>query len=100
MKTLTQKLVKAVTHPELWPSYGIMILKSAQVSKVTQNGQVFYKYKGELYPAYLNEGNASSNIMDKALVYCQGQGIDVGADQWPFPGAVPVQEKARQNAYC
>ena len=60
MKNITRKIVKAITHTELWPSYFIMFIKGFQVQKVNKAGETFYKYKGELYPAYLNDGNAGA----------------------------------------
>jgi len=61
---------------------------------------VFHRYRGELYPDYLNHGDACSFIRDKALRYCAGHGIDVGPAEWPLPGAVPVREETHQNAYA
>jgi len=60
---------------------------------------VYHRYRGELYPDYLNHGNACSFIREKALLYCSGKGIDVGADEWPLPGSVPVREEKHQNAF-
>lgn len=47
-------------------------------------------YKGRFYPDYLTVGGASHAIFRKALEFCQGRGIDVGAGLWPLPGAIPV----------
>ena len=47
-------------------------------------------YHGEFYPDYLTVGGASNAISPKALAFCQGRGIDVGAGFWPLPGAIPV----------
>jgi len=74
-------------------------LKRLMVRRVIKNGRVYYVYKGEFYPEYLNKGDASSFIIQKAKQYCRGKGIDVGADRWPFPGAVPIQNEEEQNAY-
>lgn len=70
-----------------------------RVTKVLKNGETWYRYKGKLYPAYLNNGNAASGISAKALEYCFGNGIDVGAGDWPLQGAIPVREEPQQNAY-
>lgn len=51
------------------------------------------------YPPYLSRGNAAEYVVDEASAICQGSGIDVGAAEWPFPGAVPVRDEPRQNAY-
>lgn len=42
----------------------------------------------ERYPAFLNQGDAKQFIQTKALEWCRGYGIDVGSNQWPFPGAL------------
>jgi predicted SAM-dependent methyltransferase len=60
---------------------------------------IYYKYKGELYPEYLNKGNAMSFIIDVTKKYCVGRGIDIGAGAWPFPGAIPIDNDPDQNAY-
>lgn len=64
-----------------------------------KKGEVFYEYKGEFYPGYLNKGNAAWFVLAKAKKYCQGRGIDVGSDKWPFPGATPIKNEEHQNAY-
>lgn len=74
-------------------------LKRHQVGRIKKNGKIFYKYKGELYPEYLNKGDATSFISDKAKEHCKGRGIDIGADRWPLPGAIPIQNEEGQNAY-
>ena len=74
-------------------------LKRLRVRRFMRDGELFYAYEGELYPAYLWGGNAVAFIVDKAHEYCAGKGIDVGANQWPFPGAVPIQDTPSENAY-
>lgn len=69
------------------------------LKKVIKDGAVFYKYKGEFYPEYLFRKKASSYIKDKALHYCRGRGIDVGAGAWPLEGAVPIENVPEENAY-
>ena len=59
----------------------------------------YYKYHGEVYPEYLMHGNAMRFICDIANKYCQGNGIDIGAGQWPLEGAIPIEDKEEQNAY-
>jgi SAM-dependent methyltransferase len=46
----------------------------------------------------LSKGNAQGFIREKALSYCRGKGLDVGASEWPLPGAIPVQQERHQNA--
>lgn len=62
-------------------------------------GVVFWKHARNLYPDYLNHGDAKSFIEHVALKYCQGTGIDVGAGQWPFSTATAVRDEPHQNAY-
>lgn len=52
---------------------------------------MIYEYKGDLFPDYLKTGNACRFIVPVALQFCQGKGLDVGANKWPLPGAVPVE---------
>lgn len=96
---MSNKLITAVKHPDRIIPYIIVRIKRLQVSKVVKNGELFYKYKGVLYPDYLNHGNACQFIAEKALTYCKGRGIDVGADKWPLPGAIPILDEEHINAY-
>lgn len=91
--------MKIIKDPEKLLLYLAVKLRSMQVKKIYQNGKLFHRYKGELFPDYLNHGNASSFILEKAQRYCQGKGIDIGAGNWPFPGAIPIQDEEHQNAY-
>jgi hypothetical protein len=91
--------MKAIKHPDRIVPHIISRTKQLQVTKVEENGELFYKYKDELYPDYLNHGNACQFISEKALSYCKGKGIDIGADKWPLPGAVPVRDEQHMNAY-
>jgi SAM-dependent methyltransferase len=47
-------------------------------------------YEDRFYPDYLTMGGAGHAIFPKALMYCQGTGVDIGAGLWPLPGATPV----------
>ena len=91
-----KKTIKSPTRVLVWFEF---LINSVLMSKVVNDGKVFYKYKGELYPKYLNKGNAISYIMEKAKQYCSGVGLDIGADIWPFPGAIPIRNEKYQNAY-
>lgn len=51
----------------------------------------------ETYPDYLNQGNAKQRIQCKALEFCKGTGFDIGADQWPLDGAIPIRENNRKD---
>jgi len=97
MQTLT-RWQRALRHPdEIWPALVCAVRRRA-VREVEIQGESFYEYKGELYPTYLHEGNAASFIQDKALMYCQGSGIDVGANEWPLPGAQAIEDTPEENA--
>ena len=95
---MIRKILKALIYPDLiWP-YFVKMFRH-RVSRVVKDGKGYYEYMGELYPECLKKGEASSWISDKALKYCSGRGIDVGAGKWPLPGAIPVQDQPHQNAY-
>lgn len=47
-------------------------------------------WEGRFYPDCLTVGGASFFIRRRALCWCQGQGLDIGAGHWPLPGAQPV----------
>lgn len=68
------------------------------MSTVIVEGKVYHKYRGELYPDYLHHGNAASFIQDFALKWCVGKGLDIGADRWPLPGSIAVQNEPGRNA--
>jgi len=94
-----QKFIKVIKNPKivLWRiKYGIAGIIVRQVEK---DGQIFYKYKGELYPEYLKKKKAAPNIFATAKKYCQGQGIDIGAGDCPFLGSIPVENEEKQNAF-
>jgi SAM-dependent methyltransferase len=83
-------LRKALVSPEeILPFF----LGKLQVRRVTQDGEKFYRYRGKIYPDRLNGGNAEASIRETALRFCRGRGIDVGASEWPFPGAVAIQQE-------
>ncbi len=97
MRTLT-RWQRALRHPdEIWPAL-VCAVRRRSVREVELHGERYYAYKGELYPAYLHEGNAGSFIREKALAYCTGSGIDVGANEWPFPGAEAIDDSPEENA--
>jgi ubiquinone/menaquinone biosynthesis C-methylase UbiE len=58
----------------------------------------FYK-KSKLYSDYLKRGNMSQAVKSLAEKYCLGNGVDVGANNWPILGARIVEEKKEENAY-
>ena len=93
------QIMQMLADPKLIIPHMLGGLRRLMVRKISKDGKIFYQYKGEFYPEYLNQGNAQSFISEKALAYCDGTGIDVGADRWPLAGAIPILNKATQNAY-
>lgn len=91
---------KIYTYITGWVRELLLIVRRAQVRRIKKDGQVYFKYKGDLYPEYLNKGNAMSFIFDKAKLACLGKGLDIGASSWSLPGAIPVQDERGQNAYA
>ncbi len=51
---------------------------------------LIFSYKDKIYPDYLRDGNACRFIIPMAKHFCNGMGVDVGASEWPLPGAIPV----------
>lgn len=100
------KIKKAIKEPRKIFPYMLFLIKSqlleqrrSQVKLIELDGRVFCKYRGILYPEFLNQGNAMSFILKKAKQYCQGKGLDIGASQWPLPGSITIQSQEHQNAY-
>ena len=93
------KIIKSIKHPSLVLSYLSQNLRLYRVKRTIKNDKVYFEYKGVLYPEFLNKGNAASFILEKAKRHCQGKGIDVGAGQWPFEEATPIDYGKSQNAY-
>jgi len=59
----------------------------------------YYK-KSKLYPDYLKHGNMSRVVKSLAEKYCHGDGVDVGASNWPIDiGARIIENKKEENAY-
>ncbi len=78
-------LKKALANPLRIPGY--LVLRARQfltIGTIEREGQKYFLYRGETYPAFLHTGNACSFIKETALTFCQGRGIDVGADKWPL----------------
>jgi SAM-dependent methyltransferase len=49
---------------------------------------VIFKYKGQLYPDYIRNGNACSHVLPFAQQFCHGDGLDIGGTKdWSLPGA-------------
>jgi SAM-dependent methyltransferase len=94
--SVLRRIRKAIASPaEILPFF----LGLLRVRRRTVGGSSFYEYRGKLYPVHLNQGNAQSYIREKALALCRGRGIDVGASDWPFPGAIPIQQEKKRNAF-
>jgi len=96
---LTRKLGRAMRDPAKVVCYVRWRLNRLFVRRIEAPGGTFYRYRGELYPESLNRGNACSHIAARALKFCDGRGIDIGASEWPLPGAIPIRDEPHQNAY-
>lgn len=69
------------------------------VSRLWRAGEEYYKYQGKEYKGDVVGGNSASNILNTALRYCSGKGVDVGCGGWPFPGAVGIDNEDELNAF-
>jgi len=49
----------------------------------------------KIYPDYMNQGNASEFIKNKAKMYMKSNFIDVGCSRWPLPNGIGVDEHNR-----
>lgn len=97
---MINKLIKVIKNPGYAARYVYNIFrKRFLVKRVIKDGEVFLKYKGKLYPEYLFKKNASAHIKEKALQYCKGTGIDIGAGAWPLEGAKAIENISEENAY-
>lgn len=90
---------RALLHPdEILP--GLKCLWTRRyVKRIEKDGAIYHEYEGVLYPDLLTHGNAASYILETAQRFCVGQGIDIGANRWPFPGATPIDDGIGENAY-
>ena len=97
---MANKIARAIKNPGYVARYIYNILRQRfLVRRIIKNGEVFLKYKGKFYPEYLFKKKASIYIKDKALMYCRGVGIDIGAGAWPLEGAAAIENIAGENAY-
>lgn len=94
------RVMGALRNPRKVQCWFRFRLARRRVRRVEIDGEVLYAYDGDLYPAHLNQGNACAQVAGRALRYCSGSGIDVGPAEWPLPGAIPVRDEPRQNAFC
>jgi len=49
-----------------------------------------WEYRNHFYPDYLTVGGASFAIFREAKKFCNGNGLDIGAGLWPYPGALAI----------
>ena len=56
-----------------------------------------FDYAGQTYPDFIRRGNAMSFILPAASHFCQGNGLDIGPGDHPFPGAWPIDIKDKMN---
>lgn len=61
----------------------------------------FIEYKGDRYPSFQAEGNASQFAIPFAKHICVGIGVDIGfgKKQWKFPGAIGADISDESNPY-
>jgi SAM-dependent methyltransferase len=49
-----------------------------------------WEWDGKFYPDHLTVGGASFGAFRAAARWCRGEGLDIGAGGWPFPGSKPI----------
>ena len=61
----------------------------------------FIEFKGDKYPVFQAEGNASQFAIPFAKKVCSGFGVDIGfgKDDWKFPGAIGADVEDTTNEY-
>lgn len=96
--TLARVIKKIITLLEC-PQLALWALMRLRVRRVRRPDALFYSYKGALYPAHLTGGDAKRWIEEKALSYCKGYGLDIGAGRWPLPGAIGIDKTRTIDAY-
>jgi SAM-dependent methyltransferase len=56
--------------------------------KLKPNKELTFKYKGDIYPDYIRQGNAISYVMPYAKYYLSGDILDIGGTkEWHYPEA-------------
>lgn len=55
-------------------------------------------FNGSLYPTFLSDGNAQQYVAPIARQFCRGVGLDIGAGQFPFAGARPIDRNRGEDA--
>jgi SAM-dependent methyltransferase len=97
---MIKKIIKAIKNPVYTFRFVFNVFRRRfMIHRIEQDGKVFFKYKGVLYPEHLFRKKASAYINEKALLYCKGNGIDVGAGAWPLKGAYAIEDNPHENAY-
>ncbi|MBF0231826.1 MAG: methyltransferase domain-containing protein [Desulfamplus sp.] len=94
-----RKILDIISKPSEIPNHIKYYFQRLVIKPVIINGRIYYRYLNDLYPEYLNKGNACSFISEKALQYCKGYGLDIGAGEWVLPGAISIQNEIHENAY-
>ena len=74
-------------------------MRAGGISRFIKAGTVYFAYKDGIYPERVALGRAMDNVQNLALQYCKGAGLDIGANQWPLPGARGVDNALDENAY-
>lgn len=82
-----RKIAIALRDPRRLTCYLRWEINRRFVRTIVLPSGVYHRYRGELYPDYLNHGDARSFIREKALGYCSGVRRSV-ATWLPSPAGV------------
>ncbi|MEI6387114.1 MAG: methyltransferase domain-containing protein [Spirochaetota bacterium] len=81
--------------------YGLRAYPGIQVATNTE--ELAWKIQAALeepkYPEWVHTGDAIGFIKGEALTHCRGRGLDVGANAWPFPGAVAIETEYQRDKF-
>jgi SAM-dependent methyltransferase len=94
---VTRRIIKNPFFEIKWQCWNVRDL--IFLRKVVKGGNIYYRFRGELYPESLTGGNAAAFIEETAKLYCHGKGLDIGPGKWPLKGAISVENGNDQNAY-
>ena len=95
------RIFKKISKLYKFKIFDVSTLKMTQdgIFRYVQNGNLFFKYKDQIFPESIAKGNAVDNIRDKANKYCKGKGLDIGCKNFPLEGAIGIDNEEHLNAY-